>query len=149
MVVESEIKGREIECSVLGNDNPIASIAGEVIVHAEHGFYSYEAKYVDANGAGLEVPAKVSEETLEKLKEVAIDTFLALDCSGLSRVDFSQDDGNLVVNEINTLPGFTNISMYPMLWQHSGIEQKELLSRLVDLAIERHESKQALRRSME
>jgi D-alanine-D-alanine ligase len=150
VVVESEIIGREIECSVLGNDNPIASIAGEVIVHAEHGFYSYEAKYVDANGAGLEVPAKVSEETLEKLKEVAIDTFLALDCSGLSRVDFFvQDDGNLVVNEINTLPGFTNVSMYPMLWQHSGIEQKELLSRLVDLAIERFESKQSLRRSME
>ena len=96
------------------------------------------------------MPAKVSEETLEKLKEVAIDTFLALDCSGLSRVDFFvQDDGNLVVNEINTLPGFTNVSMYPMLWQHSGIEQKELLSRLVDLAIERFESKQSLRRSME
>ena len=150
VVVEAEIKGREIECSVLGNDNPIASIAGEVIVHAEHGFYSYEAKYVDANGAGLEVPAKVSDETLEKLKEVAIDTFLALDCSGLSRVDFFvQDDGNLVVNEINTLPGFTNVSMYPMLWQHSGIEQKELLTRLVDLAVERFESKQKLRRSME
>lgn len=149
VVVESEIKGREIECSVLGTDDPKASVAGEVIVNAANGFYSYEAKYVDDNGAGLEVPARLNERIMGRVKELAIDTFLALDCSGLARVDFFvQDDGHIVVNEINTLPGFTNVSMYPMLWQHSGVEQTELLTRLIECAMERFRTKQDLRRSM-
>lgn len=146
IIVEEYIKGREIECAVLGNQRPIASCIGEVT--PTHEFYSYEAKYIDEDGANLEIPAKISEQTVKEVQELAIKTFKVLSCEGLGRVDFFlKDDGELVVNEINTIPGFTKISMYPSLWKASGISYTELISRLIELAIERFERESKLKNS--
>ena len=136
ILIEECIKGREIECSVLGNDNPIVSVPGEIL--PRHEFYSYEAKYLDENGAALEIPAKLPAETSERIRELAIRTFSVLCCEGMARVDFFLRNGEeIIVNEINTIPGFTRISMYPKLWEASGISYKELIDRLIELAIER------------
>lgn len=138
ILIEEAIKGREIECSVLGNENPIASIPGEII--PKSGFYSFDAKYIDAEGAALEAPAKLSAEMVAKVQRIAIKAFKVLCCEGLSRVDlFLKEDGELLINEINTIPGFTKISMYPKLWEISGIGYSELIDKLVELAIERWE----------
>lgn len=146
IILEEYIKGREIECSVLGNENPIASIPGEVI--PKHDFYSYEAKYLDENGAKLEIPAKLDEDTVTKIKKMAVDTFKVLCCEGFARVDFFlKDNGDILVNEINTIPGFTSISMYPKLWEISGIPYTELIDRLIKLAIERFNKEQKLKTS--
>ena len=144
VIVEQEIVGREIECSVLGNDEPIASVPGEVV--PADGFYSYAAKYLDENGAQLLVPADLSDAERRAVQETAISTFTALCCEGMARVDgFLTADGRFVVNEINTIPGFTRISMYPKLFEASGITSFELIDRLIELAIERHERVGALR----
>lgn len=144
IIIEEYIKGREIECSVLGNSNPIASIPGEII--SNHEFYSYEAKYIDEKGAILEIPAKISNEITQQIQDFAIKTFQTLSCEGLGRVDFFlKDNGEIIVNEINTIPGFTKISMYPKLWEASGISYKELISKLIQLAIERFEKEQKLK----
>ena len=136
ILIEECIKGREIECSVLGNDNPIASVPGEIL--PRHEFYSYEAKYLDEKGAALEIPAKLPPETSERIRELAIRTFSVLCCEGMARVDFFLRNGEeIIVNEINTIPGFTRISMYPKLWEASGISYRELIDRLIELAIER------------
>lgn len=144
IVVEKMLKGREIECAVLGNDDPIASVPGEIIPCAE--FYDYEAKYV-LNDSKLEIPAALSEETTAKVRELAVKAFKAIDCSGLGRVDFFVDDQaeKIFVNEINTIPGFTRISMYPKLWEASGISYTELIDRLLQLALERHHDKMSNR----
>jgi len=131
--------GREIEVAVLGNDDPVASVAGEIVPRG-HEFYSYEAKYLDQGGAELIIPAPIPAETLEEAQRLAVAGFLALDCAGLARVDFFlRQTGGLLVNEINTIPGFTQISMYPKLWEASGLSYPELIDRLVELALERHE----------
>ncbi|MDP3989271.1 MAG: D-alanine--D-alanine ligase [bacterium] len=144
ILIEENIEGREIECSVLGNDDPIASVPGEVI--SNKGFYSYEAKYIDEHGATLEFPAKLSDEIIKKVQELAIKTFKTLCCEGLGRVDFFlTENGDLFVNEINTLPGFTSTSMYPKLWEISGISYTELIDRLIQLALERFEKEQKLK----
>ena len=131
--------GREIEVAVLGNDDPVASVAGEIVPRG-HEFYSYEAKYLDQEGAELIIPAPIPAETLEEAQRLAVAGFLALDCAGLARVDFFlRQTGGLLVNEINTIPGFTQISMYPKLWEASGLSYPELIDRLVELALERHE----------
>ena len=146
IMVEEFIKGREIECSVLGNDHPIASTPGEIIPH--HEFYSYDAKYIDENGAGLKIPADLPKELIEKIKEMAVKSFLALECYGMARVDFFLTaEGKIYLNEINTIPGFTKISMYPKLWENSGITYKELLDKLIELAIEKKKEKNLLFRS--
>ena len=139
VIIEKRVFGREIECAVLGNDEPIASIPGEVI--PKDGFYSYEAKYISEDGAALEIPAKLTEAEVEKIKQLSIETFILLECSGMARVDmFLTPEGELYINEINTLPGFTDISMYPTLWELSGIPKKELVDRLIQLAIEEHQA---------
>ena len=144
VIIEEFIKGREIECSVLGNENPIASVPGEVIVHSE--FYSYDAKYLDENGASLQIPADLPEETKKAVQEAAVKTFKVLCCEGMGRVDsFVTDDGRVFVNEINTIPGFTNISMYPKMWEASGISYSQLIDKLIKLAIERFEKQRKLR----
>ncbi|MEE2960649.1 MAG: D-alanine--D-alanine ligase [Myxococcota bacterium] len=149
ILIEEAIHGREIECSVLGNEDPIASVIGEVIVQNTDGFYSYEAKYVDSHGAKLAIPAKLKSGQQAEIQEMAIRTFRALNCSGLSRVDFFlEKSGRLLVNEINTIPGFTNISMYPMLWAESGLHQKDLITKLLNLAIDRYEKQAKIRRSV-
>lgn len=146
IIIEEYIQGREIECSVLGNSNPIASIPGEVI--SNHEFYSYEAKYIDQKGASLEIPAKLSNETTKQIQDLAIKTFQTLYCEGLGRIDFFlKDNGDIIVNEINTIPGFTKISMYPKLWEASGISYTELIDKLIQLAIKRFKREQKLKTS--
>jgi D-alanine-D-alanine ligase len=146
VVIEEFIKGRELECSVLGNEEPAASLPGEVI--STHEFYSYDAKYLDENGAALEIPAKLPAALVSEIQALAIKTFRVLSCEGLARVDFFlQDDGGFIVNEINTLPGFTKISMYPKLWEASGISYTVLIDRLIELAIRRYDKEHKLRTS--
>lgn len=148
VIAEENIVGREIECSVLGDDDPIASVAGEIVVEHADGFYSYDAKYVDDKGATLQIPAKLDRATLKRVQQLAIRTFQALECSGLARVDFFLTSrGRLLVNEINTLPGFTAISMYPKLWQVSGLNQTDLITRLIEIAMKRQQRKSALKQS--
>ena len=148
VLVESAIAGREIECAVLGNEHPEASVCGEVVVHDE--FYSYDTKYISETGAEVVVPAAIDEATQQRIREVALAAYAALECAGLARVDvFLTEGGKIVINEINTLPGFTRISMYPKLWQASGLSYRELVTRLVELAIERHRADAALRSSVD
>jgi D-alanine-D-alanine ligase len=133
-------KAREIECSVLGNDEPAASVPGEIVPGKE--FYDYTAKYVD-EGSQLIIPAKLTKAETKKVQELAIAAFRAVDCSGLARVDFLMDPKTrkIFLNEINTMPGFTSISMYPKLWAASGLAYADLIDRLIQLGIERHEDK--------
>lgn len=146
VLVESMVVGSEIECSVLGNETPEASLPGRVIPH--HEFYSYEAKYIDEKGAGLEVPAKLPQEVVEKVQATAIKTFKVLELEGMARVDmFLTESSEVVVNEVNTIPGFTKISMYPKLWEASGVSYSELIDKLVQLAIERHQKEKRLKTS--
>ena len=143
VLVEEFIEGREIECSVLGNENPIASLPGEII--PQHEFYSYEAKYLDEKGALLQIPAVLEEEMVTKVQQMAIDAFQVLCSEGMARVDFFlTKQGELFVNEINTLPGFTQISMYPKLWQATGLSYSELLDQLIQLALKRAEAEKSI-----
>jgi len=137
VIIEEQIVGREIECSVLGNENPRVSIPGEVI--PVDGFYSYERKYLDENGAALEIPANLSADQVAAIQSVALKTYDCLELEGMARVDaFLTADNKIIVNEVNTLPGFTEISMYPSLWEESGISQDQLIDKLIKLAIEKH-----------
>jgi D-alanine-D-alanine ligase len=140
-LVEKSVEGaREIECAVLGNDDPVASVAGE-IVPAGHEFYDYEAKYLDEQGAQLLIPADLKPGVLEDVQRLAVAAFVALKCAGMARVDFFLlGEDELWLNELNTIPGFTSISMYPKLWDASGLSYRELVERLLDLALERHEA---------
>jgi D-alanine-D-alanine ligase len=139
-------KARELECSVLGNDDPRSSIAGEIVPAAE--FYDYQAKYLD-EGSQLIIPAKLARKQMKELQEMAVKAFQSVDCSGLARVDFLMDpkSGRIYLNEINTMPGFTSISMYPKLWAASGIPYPELIDRLLQFALERHAEKKRNRYS--
>jgi D-alanine-D-alanine ligase len=148
VVVEEMIVGREVECSILGNDQPRASVIGEIVTQGEHDFYSYDAKYIDESGAALNIPADLNPELAERVRQVSLEVFSLLECAGLARVDsFVTTDGDIYVNEINTLPGFTNISMYTKLWEASGLSQTDLIDELIRLAIERHEQEAGLRTS--
>ncbi len=148
LVIEETIEGQEIECSVLGNENPMASIPGEIV--PKNDFYSYKAKYISADGADLIIPARLSKNIVKKVQEMAIKVFKTLGCEGMGRVDFFvSKEGKIYVNEINTIPGFTNISMYPKLWEASGIPTTKLLDRLIELAIERFERGQNLKSIVE
>lgn len=143
VLIEEAIEGREIECAVLGNENPIASVPGEVI--PQHEFYSYEAKYLDDQGAILEIPARLDAEEIQKVQALAIKVYQTLCCEGMGRVDlFLKKNGDLVFNEINTIPGFTKISMYPKLWTESGLAYPDLLDRLIQLALDRFSKEQKL-----
>jgi D-alanine-D-alanine ligase len=147
ILVEENIGGREIECSVLGNDQPIASLPGEITT--AHNFYSYEAKYVDESGARLLIPAPLPNRLVKTIQELAVKTFKVLCCAGMARVDFFlRNDREIFVNEINTIPGFTKISMYPKLWEASGISYPDLIDRLIRLALERSRKEKNLRSSV-
>jgi D-alanine-D-alanine ligase len=146
ILIEENIPGREIECSVLGNENPIASLPGEIITR--HDFYSYDAKYLDEKGAQLMIPAALSKNIVKAIQGLAVRTFKTLACEGMARVDFFlRDNREIFVNEINTIPGFTQISMYPKLWEASGIPYSELIDRLIQLALERFRKEKELRTS--
>ncbi|MDR2742797.1 MAG: D-alanine--D-alanine ligase [Treponema sp.] len=158
IILEEFIKGREIECAVLGNEEPKASIPGEVI--SSHEFYSYDAKYLDENGAALEIPARLPPETVREIQGLAIKTFKVLECEGLGRVDFflreagpgidgkSRGSCSILVNEINTMPGFTRISMYPKLWGASGISYTDLIDSLITLAVKRYDREKRLKTTL-
>jgi D-alanine-D-alanine ligase len=146
IIIEEFIAGREVECSVLGNDRPMASLPGEIVVR--HDFYSYDAKYVDDKGARLEIPAKLPRSIIKRIQKIALRSYRALCCEGMARVDFFvQANGRVLVNEINTIPGFTKISMYPKMWEASGISYPRLIDRLIDLALERARRERRLRTS--
>ena len=137
-LVERSMEGaREIECAVLGNDDPVASLPGEIIPDGE--FYDYRAKYID-EGTELKVPADLPQAVTEEIQRMAVAVFLAIDAAGMARVDFFyREPDEVVVNEINTIPGFTHVSMYPKMWEASGLSYPDLVDRLLELAIERHE----------
>ena len=140
ILVEEYVRGREIECGVLeGEDGSlIASLPGEIVPSNRHGFYTYEAKYLDEEGAAIKVPADLPSAVSDKVRKLAIEAFRALGCEGLARVDFFlREDGKLMVNEVNTLPGFTNISMYPKVFEAMGISYSELVDRLIRHALVR------------
>ncbi|MFH1662055.1 MAG: D-alanine--D-alanine ligase family protein [Candidatus Falkowbacteria bacterium] len=144
VIIEEYIRGKEIECSVLGNENPIASIPGEII--PTHDFYSYEAKYLDKNGAKMAIPANISETLINKFRSLAIKTFKTLCCDGMGRVDFFLTPQNeIYINEINTIPGFTSISMYPKLWEKSGISYPVLIDELIEFSLKRFEQEKKLK----
>jgi D-alanine-D-alanine ligase len=148
IVVEAAIpEAREIECAVLGNDEPEASLAGEVIPSRE--FYDYEAKYLD-EGSEVVIPADLPADTVEEIRRLSIEAFKAIDGAGMARVDFlvARGSGAIYVNEVNTIPGFTTISMYAKLWAASGVDYPALLDRLIQLAVARHAEKQLLRTSV-
>ena len=148
LIVEQGINARELEVSVLGNEQPIASVVGEIRPRRE--FYDYVAKYV-SDDSELLIPAPLEPGVAERARALAIRAYQAIDCAGLGRVDLllSRDDGRLYLNELNTIPGFTRISMYPKLWEASGIPYPELLDRLIELALDRHREKKRLRTSFE
>ena len=148
IVIEAAVPdAREIECAVLGNDTPEASVPGEIIPSRE--FYDYESKYLD-EGSKSVIPADLPKKTAEQVKKLSIEAFKAIDGAGMSRVDFllSRGNGKLYLNEVNTIPGFTTISMYPKLWAASGVDYPVLLDRLIALALQRHAEKQQLRTSL-
>lgn len=147
IIIEEGVTAREIEAGVLGNDYPECSVAGEIVPKKE--FYDYKAKYEDGNTA-LIIPAEITETEYNELKEMAIKAFKALDCSGLVRADFFLTrEGKWYINEINTMPGFTPFSMFPLLWKHTGVEYPQLIEKLVNLAKERHAEKQNIKHTME
>ena len=143
ILIEEEIAGREIECSVLGNDDPVASTVGEIVT--SDGFYSYEKKDIDDTAAVLKIPAEMDQATLAKVQASSITAFKVLECRGMARVDmFLTATGEVFVNEINTIPGFTAISMYPKLWLASGVSYTQLIDRLIQLALQEHRDKSSL-----
>lgn len=146
IIIEEMVVGREIECAVLGNESPIASPLGELIL-VKADFYSYDAKYISEDSVRVEIPAKNISKSLEKkIQDIAVKTFKVLNCEGMGRVDvFLKENGEIYVNEINTLPGFTSISMYPKLWEVGGISKMKLLDNLITLAINRFKKEQKLK----
>ncbi len=144
IIVERAIVGQELECAVLGNDEPVAAIPCEILPSRE--FYDYEDKYL-LDQAKIELPARLSPEKTEELRRLAVECYRAVECSGMARVDFllESSTGTLYINEINTIPGFTSISMYPKMWEHAGLPMPRLIDRLIELALERHAAKKATR----
>jgi D-alanine-D-alanine ligase len=142
VLIEEFVPGTEVECGVLGNRDPVASLVGEIVAHAE--WYDYSAKY-DEGGMDLIIPARITPEEAERVRSLAVESFVATECEGMARIDFFvRPDGEVVVNEINTIPGFTATSVYAKLFEASGIPYPELLDRLIDLALERHERRSGL-----
>jgi D-alanine-D-alanine ligase len=149
-LLERAVDAREIECAVLGNDDPRASVPGEIIVSHRDGFYSYDAKYVDPDGAAWKIPAEIPAAVSARVQSLAVDTFRTLELAGMARVDFflERGTGALYVNEVNTIPGFTAVSMYPKMWEASGLPPRALVTRLIDLAIERRDARRRLATSL-
>ena len=146
VLVEEAASGTEVECGVLGNRTPVASLPGEIVAHGFSGqdWYDYSAKY-DEGGMDLVVPPRIAEEHVRRVQELSVDAFIATECEGMARVDcFVTDDGAVLVNELNTIPGFTSTSVYAKLFEASGLAYPELLDRLIELALERHERRSRL-----
>jgi len=147
VLIEEAIIGKEVECAILGNENPKASVVGEIVPRTS--FYSYESKYINDSGADLRIPAEIDPEIADKIRSTAIRAFQLIEGEGLSRVDFFlKKDNTFVLNEINTMPGFTSISMYPKLWEASGLSYSDLIDELITLAIARHHRNRKLKTSI-
>jgi D-alanine-D-alanine ligase len=144
VIVERGIIGREFECSVLGNDDPVAAVPCEILPSKD--FYDYDDKYL-LEKAETVIPANLSAEQTAELQKLAVECYRAVECEGMARVDFLLENatGKLYINEINTIPGFTSISMYPKMWEYSGLPMPKLIDRLIELALERHQAKKRLR----
>lgn len=150
VLIEEFVEGREIECAILGNLNPESSLPGEITVIGGHDFYSFDAKYVDDSGSKLDMPAKMSDEQTEKVRKLAVDAYKALYCEDFARVDmFVKKDGDIYLNEINTIPGFTNISMFPQLWKLHGITYTALISELIESALLKHRRQARIKRNFD
>jgi D-alanine-D-alanine ligase len=140
LIAEEFITGREIECAILGNNPPEASLPGEIVINKKYEFYTFDAKYVDPEAVKIEVPANLTPRQSEKIRKACVDAYTALYCEDFARVDlFLTAEGKIYINEINTIPGFTNSSMYPMMWKERGINFTQLITRLLDLAYERYD----------
>ncbi|MCG8306729.1 MAG: D-alanine--D-alanine ligase [Cytophagales bacterium] len=138
IMIEEFIEGRELECAILGNEHPKASLPGEIVIQKDYDFYTYEAKYLDDKAIRIDLPAHVDDRITERIRKISVEAYKALRCEDYARVDlFLKEDGAVVVNEINTIPGFTNVSMFPMMWQHMGMSYTELVSEIINLSIER------------
>ncbi|MBT8327816.1 MAG: D-alanine--D-alanine ligase [Bacteroidia bacterium] len=150
VLIEQNVKGREIECAVLGNSDVKASLPGEVVtVKDSHEFYSYEAKYIDANGSITKIPADLPQTVIQKVQDIAIKAYTCLCCEGMARIDvFVTENEEIIVNEINTIPGFTDISMYPKLWEETGISYSNLITKLLELAIDRYNEEEQMTTSV-
>jgi len=146
-LIEAACEGRELECSVLGNDRPQASLPGEIVIGRSHDFYSYESKYLDPEGAECKIPAALPPAVVERIRTLAVAAFKALSLRGMARVDFlaRRDLNEIFINEVNTIPGFTSISMYPKLWEASGLPLASLIDRLIELALEEHRDRASLK----
>ena len=143
VLIEKTIVGKEVECAVLGNAKPKASLPGEIVMETD--FYDFESKYVDKDASSTRIPADITESQIEIIREMAVKAYQAMGCEGLARVDFFvTNDGEILINEINTIPGFTNISMYPKMWDATGIPYTELIDILIELGIERYNLEQQL-----
>lgn len=147
VLIEAACEGREFECSVLGNDDPQASLPGELVVEHGHDFYNYDSKYLDPDGASFKIPADLPSAVSDRIRSISIAAFKALSLRGMTRVDFlsSHDLKRIYVNEVNTIPGFTAISMYPKLWEVSGLPLPRLIDRLIELALEEHRERATLK----
>lgn len=140
VLIEKYIKGREIECAILGNDPPEASLPGEIVISDRYEFYTFDAKYVDNTAVSIEVPAKLEPRIQEEIRTLSLKAYTALHCEDFARVDvFLSTDGKVYINEINTIPGFTNSSMYPMMWKERGVSFTDLITKLIDLCLQRDE----------
>jgi D-alanine-D-alanine ligase len=150
MIVEEFITGREIECAILGNYPPEASNPGEVVISSKYEFYTFDAKYIDPDAVKIEVPAKLDAHIIEKIKDVSVKAFQTLNCEDFSRVDlFLTKEGNVYVNEINSIPGFTNSSMFPMMWKERGISFPDLITKIIDLSLERYDRGKRIEREFQ
>lgn len=138
IIFEAFVEGRELECSVMGNEQPQASLPGEIVISKNYAFYTYEAKYLDPKAVELKVPAEVDQQIAQKIQQLSVEAYRALGCEDFARVDlFLKKDGTILINEINTIPGFTNFSMFPMMWKNHGISFTELITKLIEMAIKR------------
>ena len=139
VIMEQFIKGRELECAVMGNSDPKAAMPCEVVLVKDYDFYTYTAKYLDDEAVRIDLPAKIDENVMEKIRTASVEAYKALRCEDFARVDlFLTQDGTIYINEINTIPGFTSVSMFPMMWQHMGMKYSELISELINHCIERN-----------
>jgi D-alanine-D-alanine ligase len=150
VLIEKYVQGREIECAILGNSPANASLPGEIIISKEYEFYTFDAKYVDGNAVSIAVPAELDSSSQEKIRSLSLQAYQALACEDFARVDlFLTKDGEVYVNEINTIPGFTNSSMFPMMWKERGVSFTELISQLIELAMERYQKSKRAERGFE
>jgi D-alanine-D-alanine ligase len=139
VIIEQYVKGRELECAVIGNNDIKASFPGEIVLIKDYDFYTYTAKYLDEDAIEIQLPARLDEETTDKIRKVSVDAYKALRCEDYARVDlFLTENDVVLVNEINTIPGFTSASMFPMMWQHMGMTYQQLITDLINMCLKRH-----------